>query len=441
MHLRKRACIAPSRLWYAGSTMGKMLTNLRQNELLLTLCGMVALVMVGLSMVSPILPLYGRSFGVNGFFIGLIVSAYPIARLFTNTPAGRLADRYGRKPLLFSGMTVTALSSVVCGLATVYPMLLVGRFLEGVGSAMFISAAQATVADISTPENRGRMMSAFQGSFLLGSTAGPTVGGFIAAAVGARGVFFVYTGMALASLAWAIIRRGTIPTVRNTEARSAKASPGAPKASPFAAWRFLSDISFLAICLISFAQFFTRTGTRTTALPLLGADRYNLSEEKIGLILTVATLGNLVCVPLAGWMVDTLGRKAAIVPSTVLSGLSVLLFMWAPNVFWFTVVAALFGLSTGVAGPAPTAYVADLAGGKNIGARLGVYRSFGDLGFIVGPLCVGVLSDGFGYNAALLVNAVLIIVSGILFAVVAKETGGRRVRAALAAAETVHGDD
>ncbi len=77
--------------------MGKMLANLRQNELLLTLCGMVALVMVGLSMVAPILPLYGRSFGVNDTFVGLIVSAYPIARLFTNAPAGRFADRYGRK--------------------------------------------------------------------------------------------------------------------------------------------------------------------------------------------------------------------------------------------------------------------------------------------------------------------------------------------------------
>jgi len=433
--------------------MGKMLANLRQNELLLTLCGMVALVMVGLSMVAPILPLYGRSFGVNDTFVGLIVSAYPIARLFTNAPAGRFADRYGRKPLLFSGMGVTALSSIVCGIATVYPILLVGRFLEGIGSAMFISAAQATIADISTPENRGRLMSTFQGSFLLGSTAGPTVGGVIAATVGVRGVFFVYTGMALASLGWAISRRSTIPSIKNVEKPKTQAPPGAPKASPFAAWRFLSEVSFFAICAVTFGQFFTRTGTRTTALPLLGADRYHLSEEKIGLILTLATLGNLVCVPLAGWMVDTLGRKAAIVPSTILSGLSVLMFIWAPNVFWFTVAAAVFGLTTGIAGPAPQAYVADLAGGHNIGARLGVYRSFGDLGFIVGPICVGVLSDTYGYNASLLVNAVLIIASGVLFAVVAKETGGRRLRAALATAaltapapptaitHTAHGDD
>ena len=129
------------------------------------------------------------------------------------------------------------------------------------------------------------------------------------------------------------------------------------------------------------------------------------------------------------------------------------MFIWAPNVFWFTVAAAVFGLTTGIAGPAPQAYVADLAGGRNIGARLGVYRSFGDLGFIVGPICVGVLSDTYGYNASLLVNAVLIIASGVLFAVVAKETGGRRLRAALATAastastsptaitHTAHGDD
>ena len=47
--------------------------------------------------------------------IGLIVSAYPIARLLTNTPAGRLADRFGRRPFLLGGMCFTAVSSIVCG--------------------------------------------------------------------------------------------------------------------------------------------------------------------------------------------------------------------------------------------------------------------------------------------------------------------------------------
>lgn len=428
--------------------MKKALALLRQNELMFTLCVMVALVMVGLSMVSPILPLYGRSFGVNGALIGLIVSAYPIARLLTNTPAGRLADRFGRRPFLLGGMCFTAVSAIICGLAPIYAVLLFGRFLEGIGSALFITSAQATIADISTADNRGRMMSTFQGSFLLGSTAGPTVGGLIAGAVGARGVFFVYSLMALLALSWTFIRRRTIPMpVVEQAAMQGATSPR--RASPFAAWRFLADSSFLAICLVTLAQFFTRTGTRTTALPLLGADRYHLGEEAIGGILTIATLGNLVCVPVAGWMVDNLGRKAAIVPSTMLSGLSVICFIISPNIFWFTLSAALFGISTGVAGPAPSAYVADLAQGRGIGARLGVYRSFGDIGFILGPICMGIVSDATGYGPALAINAGLIITSGLFFALVARETGGKRARARVAAEdvapkgvpEPVHGDD
>ncbi len=430
--------------------MKKAVALLRQNELMFTLCVMVALVMVGLSMVAPILPLYGRTFGVNGALIGLIVSAYPIARLLTNTPAGRLADRFGRRPFLLGGMCFTAVSSIVCGLAPIYAVLLLGRFLEGIGSALFITSAQATVADISTPENRGRLMSTFQGSFLLGSTAGPTIGGLIAGALGARGVFFVYSGMACLALLWAFSRRHTIPTPAREEATVQEATTR-PRTSSFAAWRYLSDISFLAICLLTLAQFFTRTGTRTTALPLLGADRYHLGEEAIGGILTLATLGNLVCVPLAGWMVDNLGRKAAIVPSTILSGISVICFIVSPNILWFTLSAALFGISTGVAGPAPSAYVADLAQGQGIGARLGVYRSFGDIGFILGPICMGLVSDAAGYGPALAINATLIITTGIFFAMVARETGGKRQRAKVAAAARdsvpkpipgiAHGDD
>jgi MFS transporter, DHA1 family, multidrug resistance protein len=314
-------------------------------------------------------------------------------------------------------------------------VLLFGRFLEGIGSALFITSAQATIADISTTENRGRMMSTFQGSFLLGSTAGPSIGGVIASAVGARGVFFVYSLMALLALSWTFIRRRTIPVPAVVEQSAVQKATTPRRTSPFAAWRYLSDISFLAICLLTLAQFFTRTGTRTTALPLLGADRYNLGEEAIGGILTLATIGNLICVPLAGWMVDNLGRKAAIVPSTILSGISVVCFIVSPNILWFTLSAALFGISTGIAGPAPSAYVADLAEGQGIGARLGVYRSFGDIGFILGPICMGIVSDAAGYGPALAINAALIITTGLFFALVARETGGKRARAKAATAD------
>lgn len=388
--------------------------------------------MVGLSMIAPILPLYSRSFGVSGALIGLIVSAYPIARLFTNTPAGRLADRFGRYPLMMSGLVFTAVSSVVCGIAPNYAVLLIGRFLAGIGSALFITSAQATIADISTPENRGRLMSTFQGSFLLGSTVGPTVGGLVAGRAGSRGVFYVYAVVTLVAMLWAYTQHATIPKPEPVETTG---DARAPRPSPFAAWWFLGDISFLAICLVTLGQFFIRTGTRTTALPLLGADRYGLSEEAIGGILTLVTLGNLVCVPLAGWMVDNLGRKAAIVPSAILSGVSILALILSPNVVWFIGSTILMGVSTGIAGPAPSAYVADLAQGTGIGARLGVYRSFGDIGFILGPIFLGAVADVTGYGAALGANAVLIIATGVFFAVVARETGGKR-RAAKQATAT-----
>lgn len=418
--------------------MKKAFEVLRQNELMVTLCVQVALIMVGLSMVSPILPLYGRTFGVSDALIGLIVSAYPIARLMTNTPAGRLADRFGRRPFLQGGMVFTAVASIVCGLAPNYPTLLLGRFLEGIGSALFITSAQATIADISTPDNRGRLMSTFQGSFLIGSTAGPTVGGLIAGAFGARGVFFVYAVMALLALGWANLRRNTYPKFVRESAAAQQEATSPRRSSPFAAWKFLAQSSFFAICMLTMAQFFTRTGTRTTALPLLGADRYGLGEEAIGGILTLVTLGNLVCLPIAAWMVDNLGRKAAIVPSTLLSGISIFCIILSPNVFFFTLSVILFGMSTGVAGPAPNAFVADLAQGKGVGARLGVYRSFGDIGFILGPICMGIVSDRLGYNPALAVNATLIVVTGLFFAIVAKETGGKRMRAAKAAEPAAH---
>lgn len=153
---------------------------LHENEILTILCIEVALMMLGIGLVSPVLPQYAHTFGVNITLVGLIITAFGIARIIVDIPAGALTNRWGRRPVLVMGPLIQGISSIGCGLAVNYGMLLCFRFLQGIGSAMYTTAAIVMLADISTPANRGRLMSYYQGSLLLGSGLGPTMGGFIA---------------------------------------------------------------------------------------------------------------------------------------------------------------------------------------------------------------------------------------------------------------------
>lgn len=398
------------------------LTTLRENETLLTLCIMMIFVMIGFGMISPVLPLYGATFGVSSALVGMLVTSFGLARLFANIPAGRMADRIGRRPLIIVAPLITTVGAIFAGLAPNFWLLVASRFVQGAGSAVFATAAMSCLADISTTETRGRIMTIFQGSLLLGASIGPSVGGFSAGIVGLRGVFYVYAVISLAASAWAYFRvKETLDPDKASKPKSVRSSTRAGRT-----WPMLLNPGFLAVSLVSLSIFFMRTGSRSTIIPLLGAERLNMTESSIGLVLTVAAVFNVITLPVAGWGIDRFGRKTVIVPSLLVSALSLLLFAISPGSGLFFVAAAVMGIGTGIAGPAPAAYVADLARGENYGSTLGLFRTISDLGFVIGPVLLGWLADRSGFAFSLYVNLVLLLVAAAVFALVAKETRVRQ---------------
>jgi predicted MFS family arabinose efflux permease len=111
----------------------------RENETLIILCIEVALMMMGIGLVSPILPQYGRTFGVSITMVGMLITVFAVARIMVDIPAGRLTGSVGRRPLLIVAPLIQCVSSIGCGLAVNYWMLLGFRFIQGIGSAMYTS--------------------------------------------------------------------------------------------------------------------------------------------------------------------------------------------------------------------------------------------------------------------------------------------------------------
>jgi len=151
--------------------------------------------MMGMGLVSPILPQYARSFGVSIPMVGFLITAFGFACIVMDIPAGRLADRLGRRPVLMAGPVLVIIGSIGCGFAGSFGQLVAFRFIQGVGSAVFTTSAMVMAIDISTPANRGQMMSFYQGSLLLGAGMGPIIGGYAAEYFGLRAPFFVMAGL------------------------------------------------------------------------------------------------------------------------------------------------------------------------------------------------------------------------------------------------------
>jgi MFS family permease len=147
-----------------------------------------------------------------------------------------------------------------------------------------------------------------------------------------------------------------------------------------------------------------------------------MSPGTLGLVFTMMTLLHLVVLAPAGTMIDKLGRKAVIVPSALVTGVALVLFAVSGNVWVFVFAGVIHGIGTGIVGPAPAAYAADIAPPGMRGINMGLYRTFGDAGFVIGPVLLGGLADVAGFGWALTFDAMIVVVFALLFGVFARET-------------------
>ena len=375
-------------------------------------------VILGISIISPVLPQYALSFSIPVALVGWAVSAFALARLVMDIPAGFLADRFGRKRNMIFGLVLIILSSIAAGTASDYALLILARIVEGLGSALYVTAATTWVAQITAGESRGRYMSLYTGLIFAGTAFGPTIGGYTAAHFGLNAPFFAYAIFAFA---------GLIATLRLKEPESS-AQATRPKMSVKDVLSVLSNGPFMLVNCSVLALFFLRAGVRSTLVPLYASLNLGLPEERIGILLTVAALVTAACSFPSGWLSDKVGRKRPIMACLFLSGIAVLLIPSQESLAGLTGVMAFYGLATGLQGSI-AAWPADVAPKGKLGTAMGVYREMGDVGMVLGPITASYVAGYTGHLRVtftpFLAPALLCFVVGLLM-IRAKDPAAQR---------------
>lgn len=105
--------------------------------------------------------------------------------------AGKMSDRYGRKPLFLIGLILFASGSIFAGLSNSMMMLIVCRGVQGLGGGILMPVAMASVADFYSPEDRGKVQGALGAVFGIGSGIGPLVGGALCEYISWHWIFYI----------------------------------------------------------------------------------------------------------------------------------------------------------------------------------------------------------------------------------------------------------
>ncbi|WP_158088764.1 MFS transporter [Thermoactinospora rubra] len=198
--------------------------NPRRWQALAVLALVQFLVFTDGTIVNVALPSIQRDLGLTPGELTWVVNGYLLAAGGLLLVGGRLADLLGRRRVFMTGAALFALASLAAALATTAQVLVVARFLQGIGDALAVPSAMSLVALLFTdPQERAKAFAIWGGLAGLGSTAGVLLGGVLTDVASWHWIFYVNVPLALISLLLVplLIKESRTPAMSRPDAVSA----------------------------------------------------------------------------------------------------------------------------------------------------------------------------------------------------------------------------
>jgi len=174
-----------------------------------------SLAFIDSTVVNVALPALQASFHATVVDLQWVIESYGVLLAALILVGGSFGDRFGRRLVFVTGVTVFALASAGCGLAANIPQLIVARSIQGVGAALLVPGSLAIISTSFDERSRGAAIGTWSGFTAITTAIGPVLGGWLVEHVSWRWVFFLNVPIAAAVVAISLWR---IPESRSASA-------------------------------------------------------------------------------------------------------------------------------------------------------------------------------------------------------------------------------
>ena len=338
---------------------------------------------MGIGLIIPVMPdliaqVQSADLSRAALWGGVLATTFAVMQFLFSPLVGSLSDRFGRRPVLLTSLSVMALDYVLMALAGSIWLLLLGRVIGGISAATGATAS-AYMADITRPEKRAAAFGMIGAGFGAGFVLGPVAGGFLAE-FGTRAPFWAAAVLAAGNVIFGwIVLRETVNT------RSA-APLSWRRANPLGALRALGDLPGVSRLLLVYFLYHLAFAVYPSVWSYFGKAQFGWSPAMIGG--SLALFGAAMAVVQGGLIRPVLHRFAD--RGTVLIGFacSITTFGLIATVTWGSAILILTPLAAlaGVIPPALQALMSARVTPERQGALQGLLTSASALAMVVAPL-------------------------------------------------------
>jgi len=356
----------------------------------------VAVDVLGFTIILPLLPFYSERLGASPTVVGEIVAIFAVFQLISGPILGQLSDRFGRRPVLLISQAGTLAGFFILAYSTRIWMLFLARAIDG-ATAGNLTTAQAYISDVTSPENRAKSFAIIGVAFGFGFLVGPAISGYLAH-YGYQAPIFAACALSFASILCTFF---LLPRREAIHEHTIEDGPAGRRLSLFSWGEYAQYFHRpgLRRLLIQWLLFAISFSTFIAGFALFAERRYwwnghRVGVREVGYIFAFnGFLGIIMQGGVVGRMVRWLGER-----KVVQLGFFTSLAGYAAIGFTTTVGQLLwiFGFtSIGGAGlrPALTSMITQKAGKREQGVIMGLTQSLTSVAQIGAPVLAGILID------------------------------------------------
>ncbi len=357
---------------------------------------------------GPVMPLYVQSLGIGVIGWSLMATSNGLGMFFFEWIWGNMADRVNRRLLIIISLLAISVISPLYTLQFLIPYFLILQFFMGAFGVMVGPTTRVYVLDESPQKSVGLFASLWWAVSMGGSILGPLIGTYLAQTYSFNWPFYASTALALVLACLVTV---TFPKVDMSRRKREFQGRSSILRVRSAGLLFMSALfAFMTVSLMK------------SFLPLYAKQQVNMSTFQVGVLLSATYAAQLAAMPLLGWLSDRFGRRRVAGIGLVSSSVMFLFYFVAktqPQLFLVSVMVSLMLAADSLL----LALVPKVTSNTIYGAAVGIYGSFEDLGFLIGPLIFGFVWSTFNPVLIFAVASLAQLVSAILVLAIKSDHG------------------